>query len=401
MPDATYLITGGLGGVGLELARWLAERGARHLVLLGRSGLDSSADAERKVASIRALEALGAAVEVVRADVSDRARMAELFRSFDSARAPLGGIFHAAGVIEPGLIPSLDAEGLRRMFGPKVRGAWILHELSAGLRLDCFVLFSSGASVWGSKGGGHYAAANHFLDALADYRRSIGLPALSVNWGRWGGRGMTNAEAASFFDEIGLLAMQPEQAFEALGFLMATRAAGKTVAAIDWKLFLPVYEARRRRPLLERIHAALSGGPAPATTRLSLALRLNEVPQIERWSLLVAEVRRTAAAVLGFDDPERLPVREGFFSMGMDSLTSVELKRRLEADLDRPLPTTVAFEYPTVEALAGYIRKEVLGLEDGDGREGGALVAEVERLSDEEAQRALVAALADLKRDLQ
>src|SRR5262249_56838836 len=139
---------------------------------------------------------------------------------------------------------------------------------------------------------------------------SIGLPALSVNWGRWGGRGMTNAEAASFFDEIGLLAMPPEQAFEALGFLMATRAAGKTVAAIDWKLFLPVYEARRRRPLLERIQVAPSGAPAVEATRLSLALRLNGVPPIERWSLLVAEVRRTAAAVLGLDDAARLPLGE-------------------------------------------------------------------------------------------
>jgi myxalamid-type polyketide synthase MxaE and MxaD len=217
---------------------------------------------------------------------------------------------------------------------------------------------------------------------------------------------MTTLEAASFFDEIGLEAMQPEQALEALGSLMAGRSIQNTVAAIDWNLFQPVYEARRRRPLLERIQPAPSASRGLQPGRPSLALRLESVPAPKRWDLLLAEVRSEAAAVLGFRDPETLELREGFFQMGMDSLTSVDLKRRLEACLDRALPTTLAFEYPTVDALAGYLYRDVLGFADEDRGTGasdpqrGGLLSAVEQLSEEDARRALFEELGQMKRDL-
>jgi myxalamid-type polyketide synthase MxaE and MxaD len=216
---------------------------------------------------------------------------------------------------------------------------------------------------------------------------------------------MSGEEAAAFFEAIGLESMPPEAALEALGFLIASGATQKTVAAVDWGTFQPIYEARRRRPLLDRLRPTTAHKPA-AAARPSLALRLEQAEPRVRWDLCVGRVRAEAAAALGFRDPETLPLREGFFQMGMDSLTSVDLKRRLELALDRQLPTTLAFEYPTVEALAGYLYRDVLGYANGAPGAAGSdadqegLLAGVEHLSDEDARRALFEELEQLKRDL-
>ena len=183
--DGTYLITGGLGGLGLLVAQWMVQQGARHLVLLGR-GDATSLTRE----AISALEEAGARVVVARADVAQEEHVAGALVKIHDSIPPLRGIIHAAGVLDDGLLLNQNQERLAAVMAPKVQGAWNLHKLTLSAPLDFFVLFSSLASVLGSPGQGSYAAANSFLDALAHQRRALGLPSLTINWGPWDAVGM-------------------------------------------------------------------------------------------------------------------------------------------------------------------------------------------------------------------
>lgn len=380
--DGTYLITGGLGGLGLQIARWMAERGARHLVVLGRTGLPDRAawatlpkdsEAGRRAAAIEAIEALGACVRVLSADVSDPGRMSALFEELGKAGPPLRGVIHAAGVIDTRAVQDLSLDALRSLCRPKVAGAWILHELTREVDLDFFVLFSSGASVWGAKSLAHYAAANQFLDALAHHRRADGRPVLSVNWG-WVAGGATTgfAEAVEFFARIGLQEMPAADAFEILGYLLGSRVTQATVAAVDWGVFKPIYEAKRHRPFLKEIrvpHREVDDRRSP--THAGVARLVGAAPSTDRWELLRSHVRQQVARVLGLDSCDAVDPERGFFEMGMDSIMTVELRSRLGADLGRSLPSTLAFEYPTVDALARYLARDVLGLDLGPARRAG------------------------------
>jgi NAD(P)-dependent dehydrogenase (short-subunit alcohol dehydrogenase family)/acyl carrier protein len=387
--DASYLITGGLGALGLHVARWMVEHGAKHLVLLGRNGLperrlraDLPADergTRRRVAAVQSLESLGATVDIVQADVTDFAQMSAVFERLQAGHAPLRGLIHAAGVEGFQVLGGLQADAFQSVLHPKLAGAWNLHQLSRDLSLDFFVCYSSIASVWGSIGQAHYAAANQFLDALAHHRRAAGLPALSVNWGPWTGGGMATPEAQAVLARLGVAALQAGEATEALGRLLAAGATQATVAKVDWDVFKPIYEARRARPLLERIGvdpakaARVSANGHPDGSRkdeyIEVRGRLERAPASQRQELLAAQLQKEVARVLGLD-PARLPDRElGFFELGMDSLMAVQLKSSLEEGLGCTLPRTLAFEQPNIDSLAAYLLKEVLDLEDSRGTE--------------------------------
>jgi myxalamid-type polyketide synthase MxaE and MxaD len=370
--DGAYLITGGLGGLGLHVARWLVEQGARHLVLLGRRGLPSreawaaarpGEDLARQVAMLSALEAAGARVDVVSADVADRAAMTTLFASFGEARPPLRGIVHAAAQMRADTLDEMTGEALAEVFAAKVTGAWLLHELSCELPLDFFVLFSSTTALIGSARLGHYAAANQFLDALAHQRRAAGLPALSVNWGTWDEMRAVSDAGRRSFAQAGLLPMRTADALAMLGRLVGGPAPQAVVASVDWGALVALYEAKRSRPFLAELRTLPINAPA-ATARpraADLAARLESVPAEARHDLLVAHVRGEAAVVLGLSET-RIDPEQGLFDMGMDSLMAVDLKARLEAAVGHRLPSTLTFNYPTVTALAGYLADEVLGV---------------------------------------
>ena len=182
--DGSYLITGGMGGLGLRVAHWLVEKGARHLILMGRQGATAAIALQ-----IQELEQAGAIVTPLCADVSDESQMRTVLGDLAIAAPPLLGIIHAAGVLEDGVLQQQTWERFRRVMAPKVQGAWNLHVFTQNQSLDFFVLFSSSASILGAAGQANYGAANAFLDALATYRRSQGLPGLSINWGHFGGSG--------------------------------------------------------------------------------------------------------------------------------------------------------------------------------------------------------------------
>jgi myxalamid-type polyketide synthase MxaE and MxaD len=393
--DGTYLITGGCGALGLRVAAWLVDRGARHLVLVGRRGPGPSAEP-----AILALESAGARVRIVRADVASRSDMEKLFGELrGDARPPLLGVVHAAGVVAPTPVADLTPAHVAEAFRAKVEGACLLDEFTSDLPLDFFVLFSSASAVWGSRGLAHYAAANHFLDAVAHDRRARGLAALSVNWGPWGGGGMTSAEGEASFTQIGVTPLDPVRALRALGSLIRSGATQATVADVNWSVFTPIYTARARRPLLEGLdssEAAHAGEPAG----LQLRERLRTALLGDRDDVLTAHVREEVARILGFDLMDADAASQGFFQLGMDSLMAVDLRRRLEASVGQALPPTLAFDFPSVSAIAGYLRDEVLAAEFAGDRSDVAPDREpdaddplsmVEQMSDEEVDRLFAA----------
>jgi len=345
--DGTYLITGGLGALGLDVARWLATQGARHIALLGRSKTLSQAAKD----TVQRLVEGGAEISILKGDVGDMAEMERVFESL--RRSPvLRGVVHAAGVPAAGDFDSLTADNIRASFAAKVTGTWILHQLTRRMPLDFFVLCSSMVSVWGAKGQPDYVAANNFLDAFAHYRRALGLPVLSINWGPLTGGGMLPSDFVADLARMGVTTSPMDRAVRILGQLLRCDVIQTAVVNIDWRLFTAVYEARNKRPLFENIQAKTTKS-LPA--RLDLAEQLRRTPAGEKQQTVREHVQHTLAAVLRLS-PEHVPdPRMGFFDLGMDSLTAMEFRDRLESSLGISLPVSVALDYSTVETLTPYL----------------------------------------------
>jgi acyl transferase domain-containing protein/acyl carrier protein len=414
-PDATYMITGGLGALGLKAARRMVERGARHLVLLSRrpfparsTWADSIHDSEKgqQIAAVQALEALGASVDVLQADVSDLERMSALFANLQRTHPPLRGIIHAAGVAPRRPLQDIDLDLLDTVLRPKVQGAQVLHQLTQDLHLDFFVSFSSVASVLGSQSLAHYAAANHFLDALAQHRQALGLPGLSINWGPWAEGGLTSLEDQAALARMGMVALKPEHALDTLEYLLSSDVPQAMVALIDWDTFLPIYEARARRPMVEAVAPQMPDTQIEAVTgKPDLVQQLEHALLDTRQHVLEAHLQREVVRVLALEPDSWIDPQQGFFDMGMDSLMAVDLKRRLEQSLRISLPRTAAFDYPTIEALAAYLLNDMLRLgpsqdqaKDTHNEQGQRieLLAEIKELSDQSVEASLVAELEQL-----
>uniref|UniRef100_A0A3Q8GZA0 L-cysteine--[L-cysteinyl-carrier protein] ligase n=1 Tax=Myxococcus fulvus TaxID=33 RepID=A0A3Q8GZA0_MYXFU len=380
--DATYLVTGGLGALGLLVARWLVDQGARHLVLMGRS---EAAEASRE--ALGALEKAGAKVECIRADVSRPEDVSRVLEAIARSGHPLRGVVHAAGVVEDGTLQSLDWKRFERVLAPKLRGSWNLHEQTKGLPLDFFVLFSSSSSVLGAAGQGNYAAANAFMDALAHHRQALGLSAVSINWGPWSGGGMAASlevpERRRWFDWI-----EPAQGLELLGQAMDSGRAQVAVLPIDWSKYVQrmsgVDATGLLRNVLDVARASLPRGKAvPMLERLKGQLRNRQQETLFEY------VHQQVAQVLGWDAAKLMPGDVRLFDAGLDSLLAVELRNRLQSSLgvDQPLSTTLVFEHPSIDALTHHLATEVFAL--------GPLVS-ASRLAPTEADDAGVARLEQL-----
>jgi hypothetical protein len=284
--------------------------------------------------------------------------MAALLASLP-AHLPLKGVLHAAGTTEPVLLVNTTDDIVRGLYRPKVTGTWVLHELTRPLDLDFFVGFSSAAATWGAALLGAYGAANHFIDLVAHHRRALGLPGLSVNWGGWSGGGMANADVQRYAAQMGLGMAPAAQFLEALDLFLQQGLTQVNIGPIDWRIFKAVLEARGERPLLEHIEVLGDLGSGAG----AWAEELQRVPPEARWERLVSHVQERAAAVVGFSDPLALDPHQGFFQIGMDSVMSVRLRNELERSVGRSLPPTLAFEQPTVVALATWLAREVLDVE--------------------------------------
>jgi NAD(P)-dependent dehydrogenase (short-subunit alcohol dehydrogenase family)/acyl carrier protein len=358
--DGSYLITGGLGALGLQVARGLVEQGARHLVLMGRSGASSQAAQE----AINALERMGAKVLVIRADVSHLEDVSGVLQVVQASMPPLRGVVHTAGVVEDGVLLSQNWQQFTRVMAAKVTGTWLLHTLTQDVALDFFVYFSSVTAMLGSPGQGNYAAANAFMDAVAQYRRSRGLPGLSINWGPWAETGVAAAldsRARRRMAAHGLGSIAPEHGIRLLAQLMAGQQTQIGVLSVNWEAWARHFG--NQLPLLRDVLQDVSGaGQLTAAQPPELVRKLEAAPAEVRLELLLSHIQGEVAHVLGLDAAQPPDIHTGFSDMGMDSLMAVELKNRLQAALGIPLTSTLAFNYPTIEELVKYLSEKVLAL---------------------------------------
>ncbi len=380
---ASYLIAGGLGGLGLRLAMWLADRGARHLVLVGRS--EPSPEARRQ---IEALEARGVHVRVALADLASREEVAELFAGLRSA-PPLRGIFHSAGVLRDGTLGNQTPERFREVLAPKVQGAWNLHELSSGLELDFFVCFSSAASLIGSPGQANYVAANAFLDALAHLRHAQGKPALTINWGSWAEVGMAarlERAATTRPGALGFGSIPVEQGLSVLERLLGGANVQLGVFPVDWTRLAEQLPGLARQALVQ---AFVGGAPQRERTPV-FRQQLEAAPPNRRLELLRQHVAGQITATLGMPESEKIAGGERLFELGVDSLLAVEIKNRLASSLGKSLRSTLIFDFPTVNGLVAHLAEE-LGLvqeaqkkQEASREAQDALTAEIQGLSEQE-----------------
>ncbi|MGH3877752.1 MAG: SDR family NAD(P)-dependent oxidoreductase [Actinophytocola sp.] len=360
-PDGTVLVTGAFGALGVLTARHLvAEHGVRHLALVSRQGERAAGAAELRAE----LESLGAAVRVVACDVSDRAALAAVV---DDCEPPLRGVVHTAGVLDDGVLSSLGPDRLAKVLRPKVNAVWHLHEITRALDLTAFVIYSSAAGVLGNAGQSNYATGNSFLDALARSRRSAGLPAASMAWGLWDqDSGMSTHVSGMARDQLarrGFPAITDEQGMGLFDAALAVEDPVTVPLRVDVGALRSaggqVPPPLRSLVRTQRRAATDEGGA-------SWLLRLAAVSGAEREKLLVELVRGEVAAVLGYADPAALPPK-GFIELGLDSLTSVQLRNRLSEGTGVRLPATVAFDHPTAAELAKHLAAALESVPDTPG----------------------------------
>jgi acyl carrier protein len=354
-PDGTVLITGGTGLLGSLLARHLVStHGVRHLLLAGRRG--SAAGGAARLAA--ELGALGATVTVAACDVGDRAALAELLAGIP-ARHPLTAVVHAAGLMDSAVLAALRPGQLTAVLRPKADAAWHLHELTAGLDLSAFVLYSSAGGLTLTAGQGNYAAANVFLDALAEHRAARGLPATSLAWGPWAG-----ADGQIDVDRLARSGVGELSAAEGLTLFDAALSVAEPVLA-PIKLDHAVLSTGRDLPALLRDIARPLGRravdvPVEVTETVPLERRLLDLDADQRERLLTDLVRQHAAGVLGYPDSSAIDSEKAFLDLGLDSLAALDLRNRLAAATGLRLPATLIFDYPAAASLAAFLLSELL-----------------------------------------
>ncbi|HEY1618304.1 MAG TPA: type I polyketide synthase [Streptosporangiaceae bacterium] len=372
--DGSYLITGGLGGLGLALARWMAGRGARHLALAGRS---QAGQAAREV--LAELRGQGVQVTELAVDVADGPGVRAMTERIGRELPPLRGVIHAAGVLDDGILAQLGTDQLYRALEPKVLGAWQLHAATRDLPLDLFVLFSSAAGLLGSPGQGNYCAGNTYLDALASQRASMGLPGLSISWGAWGEIGLAAAQAnrGKRLAVRGVASMDPERALEEFGRALGSPGSHLAVMPFDFRQWCQFYPQDAEVPVFSRLprdgDRAVPGGSAAGQA-------IRSAPPGERLPLVQDYLCERAGRILGFG-AGRVDLDANLQRLGLDSLMAVELRNAIQADLGVEVPVLNLLQGTTIGQLAGLI----------DGQFGAAAPAAagepeeaVEHLSDQE-----------------
>ncbi|MEU8686551.1 type I polyketide synthase [Streptomyces sp. NPDC048611] len=391
-PRGTVLITGGTGALGARVARWAAERGAEHLVLTSRRGLEAPGAVDLEAE----LSGLGVQVTVEACDVSDRNAVQELLSG-----CVVDAVVHAAGVVDSVPLAEADAGHFADVMGAKVAGAVVLDEALHDRELDAFVVFSSIAGVWGSGGQGAYAAGNAFVEGLVEARRARGVVGCAVAWGPWAGGGMAGVDGAEeHLLRRGLRALDPALAVSALG--MASGEASVVVADVEWERFAPAFTSARPSPLLEdlpEVADAVAGTSQEEVQDAGQPFlgKVAGLSAVERAQAVLDLVRSHTAAVLGFRDMRAVEPVRAFRDLGFDSLTAVELRNGLNADTGMRLPATLVFDYPTPQLLAEHVQDTLFGAADAEPE--AAVLADLDRLADaisgfspENAARGLVEA---------
>ena len=339
--QGAYLLTGGSGALALQTAQWLAEKGISKLILMSRHGLSEAA--KQQLADI---ERQGVEVIEVKAEVADAGQVKAVLEQYG---ADLRGIIHAAGVLNDGVIANLDPKHLEQVLAPKVSGLWNLHRYSQGLKLDCFIAYSSIAALLGAPGQGNYAAANSFMDAFMQWRQQQGLPGLSINWGPWAGAGMADVQQDNNLALSGMTKLTAGQSFAFLDQVLAQpQSAQLGLFNVDWQRF-----KFNRSSLTKALQ------PVKQTEQPLLSEQLSALPLAQRQRFLRNYLIEQVSAVLGLTEPGQLATGTGFSELGMDSLMTLELRNRLQKTVNTALPSTLAFKYPSVDELLDFLVTDI------------------------------------------
>lgn len=373
-PNASYLITGGLGGIGMGVAHWLVQQGAKHLILMGRTPIparrewtktDPDSPAGQRIAAVLALESSGAFVHLAAVDAGDEAQLRQWLEDYQLEGWPaIRGVFHAAGVTRDQLVTQIDPTAWETVMRPKVSGAWLLHSLLPDL--DFFVSFSSVGSILGPTGQGSYAAANAFLDALAHYRRACGEPALSINWGVWDDVGMakgSNVKATQqALESQGVAAIQLDQGIQALAILLSEQnvegsPAQSVVLPVNWEKAQKSRLSANRRSFFSPLLITASEQPEEVAQE-SIREKLSGLEPEKRRRALESFLQQQIAQVLKLP-PARISPSKPLGSYGLDSLMGIELRGRLEAELDITLSATFIWNYPTLAQMTPFIAERM------------------------------------------
>jgi len=372
--NSTYLITVGLDYFGLKLAEWMVDRGASSLVMIAPPGFPSpgewseippQTESGQKIEVIQSLEKKGAKVIVFSVDIADQAQMSQVLEQINQLEKPLKGIIHGASVGGECSIEKMEPQLLKSVLSLKIVGTWILHQLTKNLELDFFVCCSSVGSIWGSQEQVHDHSINHFLDTFSYYRRSQGLPGLTINWGNIGGDA-TGVEPSygKSLGRIGLEELELEQALSALDVAIDTDAVQTLIARVNWGRFKQIYQGQKSRQLLSEIETTSQEFEELfSEEKPEIFSQLQMASESERMGLLIAHIQDEVSKILGLKGSKRPSVEQGFFDIGMDSLMAIELKNNLEKSLLVPLPDTLTFEFSNIISLGEYIAKQILDLE--------------------------------------
>lgn len=349
--DGCYLITGAFGGFGRVLARWLVDRGARHLVLCSRSGA-STPEAQEFVDSLVARDV---DVKVVRADAGSPDDIKRLLGEIRASGQPLRGLFHLAMVIDDAPLAVLTADRMRTVMAPKAYGAWLLHEGTKDMALDCFVMFSSVSSIFGNPAQGNYGAANTFLDSLAHHRHSLGLPALTMNWGVLGGEGYVarNERVGEFLARQGTLELSPGEVVNILESSLIAASTQVMAIRVDWAKWRQFFRGMAENPLLERIFASVEGQDSSSGTS-DWRHKIEAASADEREGVICQAVRDVVGSVLRVK-PDSLRDDQPLTDLGLDSLMGVEIENALEAAIGVALPPTSLMRARTIGQIATLI----------------------------------------------
>jgi acyl transferase domain-containing protein/NADPH:quinone reductase-like Zn-dependent oxidoreductase/SAM-dependent methyltransferase/acyl carrier protein len=356
--DGAYLITGAFGGFGRVIARWLADGGAKHLVLLGRNGA-ATPEAEALVGE---LTSRGVDVVVEQADVGSAADMKRVLGGVRNSGCPLRGIFHLAMVIDDAPIAALTPDRVRSVLNPKAHGAWILHEETLGMDLDCFVMFSSVSSIFGNPAQGNYAAANAFLDALAHHRRAAGLPALAINWGVLGGEGYVarNERVAEFLARQGTSALSPGEVISILEEFLAADVGQAAAIRVDWAKWRQSFRGMQENPLVEKIFASVVEEQESGRPGDDWRDRISAAAPEEREEIVGQAIRAIISSVLRVK-PESLRADQPLTDLGLDSLMGAEIETSIESAIGVGLPSTTLMRARTIGQIQALIAAQLNG----------------------------------------
>jgi NAD(P)-dependent dehydrogenase (short-subunit alcohol dehydrogenase family)/acyl carrier protein len=397
--DAAYLVTGGLGGFGLRTAEWLAEKGARNLVLISRSGPVAE---EAKVAIAR-LNRAGVRIHAASCDVTDKKALAALLAEIAVTLPPLKGIVHAATIINDGLIRTMDAAQLRSVLEPKALGAYYLHELTIDTPLDFFVLFSSATTLFGNPGQGNYVAANACLDTLAANRRAAGLVATCVRWGAIDDVGFLARNEKikeSLQSRMGGSALNSAVALDVLEGMLVTGRSGFGVMELDWRALSRFLPSAGSPKFSELARHAGDGGKDESNTD-DIQYLLEELSDAQLLSTIIDMLKSEVGEILQVS-PDKIDPARSMYDMGLDSLMGVELVVVLEARFGARLPVMALSQNPTIAKLAERIIQQLKGTEETDAAsDENELLAQAKLLASQHGAEVSAGSIADLAEDLQ